>query len=114
MQADNFILATGSFFSHGLEATPDSIYEPVFGLDVQAPHDRTQWYDMDMYKNQKYMRFGVVTDENFAVSKDGNVIKNLHAVGSIIGGHDAMKEESGAGVAILTAIKVADDIINGK
>jgi anaerobic glycerol-3-phosphate dehydrogenase len=31
-----------------------------------------------------------------------------------MGGHDALKEESGGGVAILSAMKAASDIINGK
>ena len=27
--ADNFVIASGSFLSHGLEANPDSVYEPI-------------------------------------------------------------------------------------
>ncbi len=114
LEADNFILATGSFFSHGIEATPDTIYEPIFGLDVNASHSRTEWYDTDMYNEQNYMKFGVVTDENFHVFKEQRPIRNFRAIGAVVGAHDALKEESGAGVSILSALKVANDIINGK
>lgn len=30
----NFVLATGSYFSQGLIATPEKVYEPIFDLDV--------------------------------------------------------------------------------
>ena len=40
MQADNFVLATGSFFSKGMIATPEKIYEPVFGLDLTFEEKR--------------------------------------------------------------------------
>lgn len=114
LEADNFILATGSFFSHGIESNPASIYEPIFGLDVNASSQRAEWYEPDLYKDQRYMTFGVKTDNSLRVYKDGKRIDNLRAIGAVMGGHDALKEESGGGVAILSAMKAASDIINGK
>lgn len=114
LEADYFILATGSFFSHGIEANPTAIYEPIFGLDVVAEGGRPEWCDMDIYKDQKYMSFGVVSDDCFRASRDGRTIGNLRAVGAILAGCNSMKEESGGGVSILTSMKVADDIITGK
>ena len=112
LEADRFVLATGSFFSHGLEATPNKVFEPIFNLDVNVSGPRVEWCDVDLYKDQQYMKFGVVTDESFHVYKDGRRIDNMQAIGAVAGGHDALKEESGGGVAILTALKVASDIIN--
>lgn len=114
LEADSFILATGSFFSHGLEANPTSIYEPIFGLDVVASANRPEWCDMDIYKDQNYMEFGVVNDNDFHVYRDGKRISNFMAVGAVLSGCNSMKEESGGGVSLLTSIKVADDILNGK
>lgn len=114
LEADDFILATGSFFSHGIEANPGAIYEPTFGLDVEASQNRTEWCDMDIYKRQNYMEYGVVNDEDFHVFRDGRRISNFRAVGAVLSGCNSMKEESGGGVSILTALKVSDDILNGK
>ncbi len=110
----NFILATGSFFSHGLEATASEIFEPVFRLDVNACGPRDEWYRENLYDSQAYMKFGVVTDSEFYVYKDGRRIENFRAIGAVLGGHDALKEGSGGGVASLTALKVAECIINEK
>ena len=61
----------------------------------------------DMYNAQNYMKFGVVTDEDFHVFKEQSPILNFRAIGAVVGAHDALKEESGAGVSILSALKVA-------
>lgn len=109
--ADNYIFAAGSFFSHGLVAKPDSIVEPVFGLDVDAPKEHSTWFTPDLFGAQPVMKSGVATDSNFKAKRGGKVITNLYAVGSVLSGADSVHEESGAGVAMLTALKVADDII---
>lgn len=113
LEADRFVLATGSFFSHGLEATPNKVFEPVFNLDVNVEGPRSGWCDMDLYNRQRYMGFGVITDDSFHVYKNGRRVDNMQAIGAVAGGHDAIKEESGGGVAILTAMKVASDIVKG-
>ena len=110
-EADNFILASGSFFSKGLASTIDGVTEPVFGLDVDSIAERAQWYKRDMFEAQPYMSFGVATDESFNVKKDGQTVENVYAVGSILSGFNAMKEGCGAGVAMLTAMQVSSKIL---
>ena len=108
MEASTFILATGGLFSRGVVADPHKFYEPVFGLDVKAPEDREQWYERDFFARQPYMTFGVSVDAGFHPLRAGKPVANLYAVGSVIGGYDALKEVSGAGVALLTALHVAN------
>lgn len=108
--ADNFVFAAGSFFSHGLQALPDKIIEPVIGLDIDAPDDRTQWFDKDMFSAQPYMKAGISTDRQFRARLHGNTITNLYVAGSALSGADSLREGSGAGVAMLTALHVANTI----
>ena len=114
LAADNFVIASGSFLSHGLEANPDSVYEPIFGLDVVADPNRPQWCDPDLYKEQRFEHYGIATDSSLRVSHKGSTLDNLFAAGAVIGGCNALKEESGAGVTLMTAFKVADQILNSK
>ena len=109
-EADNFIIASGSFFSKGLVASQNEVTEPVFGLDVDAAADRGQWYDRNMFNAQPYMEFGVATDKDFRVSRNGTPVENLYAVGAILSGFNPIKEGSGAGVSILTALHVAESL----
>ena len=111
-EADNFILATGSFFSHGLIASQDHIYEPIFGLDVLADEHRSKWYNQDLYAHQPYMGYGVKTDENLHCKIGGEPIPNLYAAGSILASQNSIVEGTGGGVAITTALFVADKIMN--
>lgn len=110
LEADTYILATGSYFSRGLIADPEHIYEPIFGFDVDAPADRQQWFDSDFFKPQPYMSYGVRTDGDFHVSAQSKRVENVYAVGAILGGCNPLKEGSGSGVAILTAMDVASKI----
>ena len=106
-EADNFILASGSFFSKGLVSDIDGVREPVFGLDVDSIDERPQWYRRNMFEAQPYMSFGISTDNDFRAKKDGLPVKNLYGAGAVLSGFNAMKEGSGAGVSILTALHVA-------
>ncbi len=111
LESDNFVLATGGIFSRGIVAEPHRIYEPLLNVDVDAPSDRDKWFDSNFFAKQPYMSYGVVTDQSFHPVYQGNVVENLYAVGAILGGHDALNEGSGAGVAILSALHVADLIL---
>ena len=108
--AENYVICTGSFFGHGLIANMETIYEPVFGLDLNAPDDRTEWYDKNFYASQPYMGYGVVTDEKFRPMKEGKVIENLYATGALLSGFNALKEGSGAGITLATALHAASCI----
>lgn len=112
LYADHFILATGGYFSKGLVARPDSVVEPLFGLDVDCTMARSDWYAEDFFRDQPYMNFGVRTDADFRALKDGEPLRNLYAVGSILGGADALALGCGGGVAILSALAAAESILD--
>ena len=111
-EADNFILASGSFFSKGLVADHDVVKEPVFGLDVDSLDVRSEWYERNLFDAQPYMTFGVATDDGFHVRKDGAVVENVYAAGSVLSGFHPMKQGCGAGVSILTALHISNTILN--
>lgn len=111
LYADNFVLATGSFFSKGLVATPEKVSEPVFGVDLIINEGRENWFDRNFWKKQNYISFGAAVNGNLNVSVEGKTVTNLYAAGSIIGGYNALYEGSGGGVAIVTAMKTADMIL---
>ena len=81
--ADDYILATGKFFSRGLFSDKEHIWEPVFGADVDYDPDRTKWYEREFDAPQPFMKFGVRTDADGHVSVGGQIIVNLTAVGDI-------------------------------
>lgn len=111
-EADNFILASGSFFSKGLASDVNGVYEPIFGLDVDSLEVRSDWYKRNLFEAQPYMTFGVATDRDFHVLKDGEAVTNVYAAGSVLSGLNPMKQGCGAGVSILTALHVSNTILN--
>lgn len=106
--ADTFLLATGSYFSKGLDARPDGVAEPLFGLDVLQAPTRPGWYRPGFFEPQPYMDFGVATDGAFRALRGGRPFTNLYAIGSILGHADPLRLGCGGGVAILTALHTAD------
>ena len=114
LKADNFVLATGSFISRGLIADYERVYEPVLGLDEDADAEREQWTRFGVLEQQAYMGYGVATDNNLRCLKQGKTISNLHAIGSVLSGHDAIKMGDGTGVSLLTALAAAQDILGNK
>ena len=111
--ADHFILASGGYFSKGLVTTPTQVYEPLFGLDIDYPEERKDWYDPDFFADQPYMDFGVKTDAALHGIKDGEPVRNLFCIGSVLG--NTRKEDYGtaAGLAIRTAFAAVDTIKGG-
>lgn len=111
LEADDFVISTGSFFGHGLIATIDRIYEPALGLDVSMTGGRTEWYNKDYYASQPYMKIGVITDDKFRPYVKGKAVDNLYATGALLAGFDALTEGCGAGVTLATALSAAEHII---
>ena len=79
---------------------------------MQSAEVRATWYKRNLFEDQPYMSFGIATDSSFKAIKDGNHVENLYVVGSVLGGCNALKEGSGAGVAILTSLYVSSLILN--
>ena len=111
LKADQFVLAAGSFVSRGLKADYQRVYEPVLDLDVDADDDRERWTQFGVMQPQEYMHYGVATDGALRCIKQGKPVANLHAIGSILGGHDAIKMGDGTGVSMISALAVAQDIL---
>ena len=114
LSADNYVLASGNLFGKGLEASPHEVYEPVFGLDTVFPSDRSQWCAPDFFARQEYAGFGVLSDSSFKPFRHGESVSNLYVAGAEVGGCNSLYEGSGAGVAIMTAMSVADSILTGE
>ena len=110
LEAGQFLLSSGAYFSKGLKASPSGITEPVFGLDVEQAAERTAWYDPDFAAGQPYMQFGVKTDTALHPLRKGRPLVNLYAIGSILG---ATRPESGtgAGLAVRSAFAAVDEIL---
>lgn len=113
LEADNFVLASGHLFGQGLVSTPEEVAEPVFGLDVDFPSDRNRWYEENFFDKQNYLGFGVRTDDCFRAIKSDSALDNLYVIGSEASGCNSLFEGSGAGVAIMTAMRVSDEILGG-
>ena len=111
LTANEFVLAAGSFIGGGLEALRSGVVEKLFGADVAAPAVR-KLTDSNLYEPQPFMSAGVVTDSQFKISIGGAVVDNLYGCGAILSGYNPVKEGCGAGVAMFTALKVADNILN--
>lgn len=111
LEAGEFILASGGLWGKGLEASYDSVKEPLFSLDVDSPRERKEWYDSDFFRRQAFTGFGVVTDESFRALKGGKTVSNLRVIGAECGGANPLEEGSGAGIAIMSAFMAADSIL---
>lgn len=114
--ADNFVLASGSFFSKGLMSEFDRIFEPVFYADIIGVQgfdakDRFTWTDNRFSNPQPYQSAGVVINAHCQVQKSGQFLTNLYAVGNVIGSFNALELGCGSGVAVVTALTVADEIL---
>ena len=85
LEAAHFILATGKYFSKGIVADMDKVYEPLFGLDVEYDEDRSNWFDASFSAPQKFLEFGVRSQDGCAL-KDGAVVANLYPAGEVLAG----------------------------
>lgn len=83
-EAEIFFLATGSFFSGGLTSTRETVFEPIFGLDVDYIRGRRNWVKKDFFAEQPFMSFGVRVSPSGNALKKGREIENLFPTGSIV------------------------------
>lgn len=113
LEADHFVLATGSFYSGGLVADYHKIYEPLFHLDVTDSAAHRGWITGSAFDVQPFMSCGVKTARQWHPLSQGCVVRNLYAVGSLLGAHDPTQLVDKEGVDMITALNVADLILEG-
>ncbi len=111
---DAFVLATGGFESGAL--TLDSygeVTERVFGLPLAGLDDGPLLHGDYWGGDQPLFKVGVAVDASMRVtSPDGSPVPgNLWAAGGILAGAVRWKEKSGEGIAVASAVKAADAIV---
>ncbi|MFM5819174.1 glycerol-3-phosphate dehydrogenase subunit GlpB [Aeromonas sanarellii] len=110
-EADHFVLASGSFFSRGLESRLGGIREPIFDADVLSLSERDAWAGRRLFDHHPFMGFGVKTDDQLRVLRGGKPLANLFGAGSVLAHYDPIKEGSGSGVAVATGWQAANHIL---
>ncbi|MCY9823371.1 glycerol-3-phosphate dehydrogenase subunit GlpB [Aeromonas media] len=110
-EADHFVLASGSFFSRGLESRLGGIREPIFDADVLSLPERDTWAGRRLFDHHPFMGFGVKTDDQLRVLRGGNPLANLYGAGSVLAHYDPVREGSGSGVAVATGWQAAGHIL---
>ncbi|WP_421189409.1 glycerol-3-phosphate dehydrogenase subunit GlpB [Aeromonas sanarellii] len=110
-EADNLVLASGSFFSRGLESRLGGIREPIFDADVLSLSERDAWAGRRLFDHHPFMGFGVKTNDQLRVLRGGKPLANLFGAGSVLAHYDPIKEGSGSGVAVATGWQAAGHIL---
>lgn len=110
-EANHFVLASGSFFSRGLESRLGGIREPIFDADVLSLPERDAWAGRRLFDHHPFMGFGVKTDDHLRVLRGGNPLANLYGAGSVLAHYDPVREGSGSGVAVATGWQAAGHIL---
>ena len=111
LAANHFVLASGSFFSRGLESRLGGIREPIFDADVLSLPERDAWAGRRLFDHHPFMGFGVKTDDQLRVLRGGTPLANLYGAGSVLAHYDPVREGSGSGVAVATGWQAAGHIL---
>ncbi|UTV26664.1 glycerol-3-phosphate dehydrogenase subunit GlpB [Photobacterium atrarenae] len=111
--AQQFLIASGSFFSRGLHAERNQIKEPVFGLDTANIPDRSHWYQGEFFaaSSHPYLNMGVQCNRQLQPTLNNHTIDNLYCAGALLAHYDPVKEGCGSGVAISTGYFAAEQMI---
>ncbi len=105
VDAEAFILATGSFVSGGLFSDRNNFIETVFNISVHSP-EAGGLFNSDFFKpGHPIEKSGILVDGKFKPSE--SEYENLFIAGSILAYSETMKYGCGHGMAIATGIAAA-------
>lgn len=98
-----FILSSGGVATGGLVGTGDDIVEPVFGCPTTISGGPVERSDSDPHGDHPFARAGVEVTGELRPAENGEVLYgNVFAAGTVIGGHNFVRERSRGGVAVVT------------
>jgi glycerol-3-phosphate dehydrogenase subunit B len=102
--ADRFILAAGRFIGGGLKADVEKLFEPLFNLPVLQPGSRDHWFANSFFNGHPIHEAGILIDSSFRPvdQKGEQLLGNVWIAGSILTGHDCIREKSREGIEIAT------------
>ncbi len=110
---DAFILATGGLAAGGIVEQGGEIVEPVFECPVSHPPERLDWSEQDAFGDHQFARFGVDVGAQLQPrGPDGPHYQNLYAAGTVLGGHNFVRQRSRGGVAIVTGYQAAKNAVD--
>ncbi len=115
LAASAFVFAPGGFESGALDVdSHGGITEPVFGLPLTAT-DAGPLVPERYWGPHPLFAVGVRTDAagRPADAAGAAVHPNLYVAGGIIAGAERWREKSGDGIAVATAVRAADHLIEG-
>lgn len=111
-RADDFVLASGSFFSRGLVATPDRHRRTGLRRRYGLYPRPLAVVHAALLRQAELPQFGVRTDRSLRVLREGAAVANLYCVGAGLARVPPVQEGCGAGVSLLSALYAADQILN--
>ena len=114
--ADNFVLATGGFESGALVLdSHNRLHETIFDLPVKGGTIDDMVHGDYWGGDQPLFKAGLAVDASMRVThpEGGVVHPNLFAAGGILAGAQRWTEKSGEGIALASAIRAADSILEG-
>lgn len=107
LAAENFVLATGSFFGGGLQSSPGKVWETVFGLPVK--YEASNWSERDFLNpgGHPFSKFGIAVNDRLQPldEKGRALLENVMVAGANLAGCNYPVEKCGGGVALATGYK---------
>jgi len=114
-EADDFILATGGFYGGGLQMQVfGEVKETIFSVPVKFAATEETWANEELISGspQLFAKIGIDTDARLRpIGTDGKChLENVFTAGRNLSGYDFCYEQSGNGVALVSAYQAAMSI----
>ena len=114
-EANDFILATGGFYGGGLQMQVfGEVKETIFSVPIKFAATEETWANEELISGspQLFAKIGIDTDARLRpIGADGKChLENVFTAGRNLSGYDFCYEQSGNGVALVSAYQAAMSI----